>query len=245
MQVINIPIINIPIITSAHQYTSIINYHYQLSIINYHYRGNRLSEGVSKFSALSSNTTVVSHTDTPNHTHQHTKMPYYVCVLGYFPKPKVGYTLHNDNNMNTRLLDEMKTFIKECIAKFQDTHEVIVLSGLNRGFDIDAIHVVNEMNIPFVAVLPAITDLTNVANEEKDQDTKLVELLGAAKDTIIVSARGELKKETLFERDELMIKKADVVFAIYNFDQNTEIGRAVSYCNQFRKPMVIVNPNDL
>ena len=217
--------------------------------IHYHYQGNRLAEGIGKFgiSALSPNTTVVSHTDTPNHTHQHPLKPYYVCVLGYFPKPKVGYTLHDDNNMNTRLLDEMKTFIKECINKFQDTHEVIVLSGLNKGFDIDAIHAVNEMNIPFVAVLPAITDVTNVANEEKDsfnQDTKLVELLGSAKDTIIVN-RGELKKESLFERDELMIMKADVVFAIYNFDQNTEIGHAVSYCKQFRKPMVIVNPNDL
>jgi len=156
--------------------------------------------------------------------------------------------IEGQNNMNTRLLDEMKTFVKECINKFQDTHEVIVLSGLNKGFDIDAIHAINEMNIPFVAVLPAITDVTNVTNEEKDsftnQDTQLVELLGCAKDTIIVN-RGELKKESLFERDELMIKKADVVFAIYNFDQNTEIGHAVSYCKQFRKPMVIVNPNDL
>lgn len=85
--------------------------------------------------------------------------------------------------------------------------------------------------IPFVAVLPAITDVTNLANEEKDtfsnQDTKLVELLGSAKDTIIVN-RGELKKESLFERDELkvissslfitLIKtlKLDVLYLIVN-----------------------------
>ena len=147
--------------------------------------------------------------------------------------------------MNTRLLDEMKTFLKECINKFQDTHEVIVLSGLNKGFDIDAIHAVNEMNIPFIAVLPSITDVTNEEKESfSNQDTKLIELLGSAMDSIIVN-KGELKKESLFERDEFMIKKSDVIFAIYNFDQNTEIGHAISYCKQTRKPMVIVNPNDL
>jgi uncharacterized phage-like protein YoqJ len=219
------------------------------------FAGNRLSEGVGKFGILSTKSSISHHTDTPTHhtdtdtdTHTHAthiKKPYYISIIG------------NDNvkcndNKTVLLLQAFNQFMRECMNKFQETHDLIVLTGLNTGFDSEAIKMVKELNIPYIAVLPVSKAVLPVTiAEEKEQfceEEKLLlqELLHAAKDTVIINSSGsdKLSKENLFARNKWMIDKCDIVFAFQNFD-NEDTGIAIDYGKHLRRPMVVITPQDL
>jgi uncharacterized phage-like protein YoqJ len=165
------------------------------------------------------------------------KACYYISVIGYYPN-LIGFP-SPDNDKKNIIIHEIINFLKNMKKKFEDTHEVVIISRLDVLFDLDVVAILNDLQISYIIALPAQN--IAVALEKSTTEISIQNAIKNSKE--IVHLGLGYSKESMMNRDEWMIEKSDMIFAVYNGDENTLTSHAIEYCSKLRKPIVMINPN--
>jgi len=133
--------------------------------------------------------------------------------------------------------EEVTNYLKQMKTKFQDTHELVVLSRLDNLFDLDVLDISHDLQISYIIALPGQNAPETLEKSHADNVIK------NAKE--IVHLGNGYSKDSMTTRDKWMSDKSDILLVIHNDDENTLTYNAIEYSILKRKPIVKINPKNL
>jgi uncharacterized phage-like protein YoqJ len=184
-----------------------------------------------------------------------TKPLYKVAFTGHRPTKIGGYDRQNPKRV--AVTNAIKAALARAVAKYGETHEIVVISGGALGVDTDAAREAKNMGLRFMVAAPCRNQDKKWPADSKMTykkmlsfaDADLAQALAVAGETVeggvVYVANTEYTGAKLMQdRNAWMVDHADAVVAIWD---GSEGGTAncVGYARYKRVPMVIINPKEL
>jgi len=166
------------------------------------------------------------------------KPDYYIAFTGHRPNKIGGHDATNP--LRVAVKNAIKEALERAIAKYGESHRIVVISGGALGVDQDAASVAHKLGLPFIVAVPC-----------KDQDSKWPEsskkryqtMLKYALDVVMVHD-GPYNSTCMQDRNEWMVDHCHALVAVWN---GTGGGTAncVRYAKRVGKPIVMIDVNKL
>ena len=166
------------------------------------------------------------------------KQDYYIAFTGHRPNKIGGYDATNPLRIAVR--KAIKEALQRAIAKFGESHRIVVISGGALGVDQDAASVAHSLGLPFIVAVPC-----------KGQDSKWPESSKKKYQTMLKYAErvvmvhdGPYNNTCMQDRNKWMVDNCHALVAVWD---GTSGGTAncVKYARSVGKPIVMINPNNL
>ena len=180
---------------------------------------------------------------------------YKVAFTGHRPTKIGGY--NTTAPMRVAVTEAIKNALTRAVAKYGDTHEVVVISGGALGVDTDSAREAHKMGLRFMIAAPCRNQDKKWPADSKMTYRKMIGFANADLAEILV-ANGETVEQgvvyvhdgeytgakLLMDRNIWMVDHADAVVAIWDGSQGGT-ANCVGYARSQHKPMLIINPKDL
>lgn len=164
-----------------------------------------------------------------------TQKPLHIIVFtGHRPTKLGGY---DPNPLRTKVKKAMLKEVNEVIAKYGDTHEVVIIWGGALGVDQWAAHLANHLGLRHTAFLPFEGFDVKWPKSSRDE---LAELLTTCAKVRYISEPGYSAKK-MMDRNIAMIDKADTVIAVWD-GSSGGTSNAVGYARNRKANLVIIDP---
>lgn len=180
---------------------------------------------------------------------------YKVAFTGHRPTKIGGYD--NKSPMRMAVTNAIRNAIERAVAKYGDTHEVVIISGGALGVDTDAAREAHKMGLRFMIAAPCRNHDKKWPQASRDKYRKMVTFADhdLAKDlanngetveggVVYVYDGDYTGPKAMQDRNVWMVDHADAVVAIWDGSQGGT-ANCVGYARNRKVPLLIVNPKDL
>lgn len=180
---------------------------------------------------------------------------YKVAFTGHRPTKIGGYDMRAP--MRVKVTEAIKNALARAVAKYGDTHEVVVISGGALGVDTDAAREAHKMGLRFMVAAPCRNQDKKWPGEAKMTYKKMIGFANAdlaqtlasngetVEDGVVYVHDGEYTgAKLMMDRNIWMVDHSDAVVAIWDGSEGGTANCA-GYARNQRKPMLIINPKDL
>ena len=180
---------------------------------------------------------------------------YKVAFTGHRPNKIGGYNAKTP--MRVAVTKAINNALARAVAKYSETHEVVVISGGALGVDTDAAREAHRMGLRFMIAAPCRNQDIKWPAESKltykkmcgFADADLARTLASDGETIedgvVYVYNGEYTTaKVMQDRNIWMVDHADSVVAIWD-GTSGGTGNCVGYARNKQKPMVVINPTEL
>lgn len=177
---------------------------------------------------------------------------YRIAFTGHRPNKIGGYDPKHPQRV--AVTDAISSALRRAVAKYGQTHEVVVISGGALGVDTDAAREANKMGLRFVIAAPCRGQDGRWPAKAKETyrkmcrfaDAELAQQLCSDSETveggvIYVTNTGYTGAKVMQDRNIWMVDHADAVVAIWD-GSSGGTANCVGYAKEQHKPMVIINP---
>jgi len=173
-----------------------------------------------------------------NNKEENMKPDYHIAFTGHRPNKIGGYDATNP--LRVAIKNAIKEALERAIAKYGESHRIVVISGGALGVDQDAASVAHRLGLPFIVAVPCQgQDSKWPENSKKRYQTMLKHAL----DVVIVHD-GPYNDTCMQKRNEWMVDHCNALVAVWD---GTGGGTAncVTYARRVGKPIVMINVNNL
>ena len=180
---------------------------------------------------------------------------YKVAFTGHRPIKIGGY--NNQHPKRIAVTNAIKAALARAVAKYGESHEVIVISGGALGVDTDAAREAKNMGLRFVVASPCLNQDKKWPHDSKATykkmcgfaDADLAQTLAVNGETVeggvVYVANTEYTGAKMMQdRNEWMVNHANAVVAIWD-GSDGGTANCVEYARRKKVPMLRVNPSEL
>lgn len=167
---------------------------------------------------------------------------YRIAFTGHRPEKIGGY--NESSPMRVAVKNAIADALKRAIAKYGETHEIIVVTGGALGVDTDAAREAYKLGLKFIVARPCSDHGENFKGDAKVAYQKMLKI---AHKVVLVNDQpydSAGKADCLHARNRWMVDNCDAVVAIWD-GSPSGTSNCVAYAKKANRPMIIINPNDL
>lgn len=168
---------------------------------------------------------------------------YRIAFTGHRPEKIGGYD--ENNPMRLAVKKAIEDALKRAIAKYGQTHEIIVVAGGAMGVDTDAARAAYNLKLKYIVARPC-SDHGDFWTDQTAK-TRYKKMLELAHKVVLVNNQPydkAGKAECLHARNRWMVDNCDAVVAIWD-GSPSGTSNCVAYARKVKRPMIIINPKDL
>lgn len=180
---------------------------------------------------------------------------YKVAFTGHRPTKIGGYDRQNPKRV--AVTNAIKSALARAVAKYGETHEVIVISGGALGVDTDAAREAKNMGLRFMVAAPCLNQDKKWPHDSKATykkmlsfaDADLAQALATNGETVeggvvYVTNTEYTGGKLMQDRNQWMVDHADAVVAIWDGSAGGT-ANCVGYARYKKVPMLLINPSEL